>query len=136
MEKKNFNKVAKCVKSELVTTTLHAKDNLNQFVKDNQKQIDFIKKQYEEYFAELIDTFETRLKYSHKIEYTMGKMESLKPLFDLVDGKFDPIPSIHQIIIVLDKAYVGIKGTEFDKHFISSDMKRLRENLLKIISHA
>ena len=62
-------------------------------------------------------------------------MESLKPLFDLINGKFDPATSISEITIILDKLYVHIKGTDLDKHYISSDIKRLREKLLDLISH-
>ncbi|ABX13112.1 hypothetical protein [Nitrosopumilus maritimus] len=133
--KNNLNDISKHAKSELNSVVSHTEDKINKLVKQNKIQADHIQKQHEEYLQELIHTFETHLKHSHKIEHTLGKLESLKPLFDLVNGKFDPIASIGQIITLLDKIYVGIKGTEFDKHSISYDIKRLRENLLKVISH-
>ena len=62
-------------------------------------------------------------------------MESLQPLDDLINGKFDPVTSIPQIIIILDKLYVNIKDTNLNSSIIRSEIKRLREKLLDLIIH-
>jgi len=63
-------------------------------------------------------------------------MESLQPLDDLINDKFDPVTSIPQIIIILDKLYVNIKDTNLDSSILRSEIKRLREKLLDLISYA
>lgn len=131
----NLYDISQHAKSELNSTVSHAEEKINKLVKQNKIQTDYVQKQHEEYLQELIHTFETHLKHSHKIEHTLGTLESLKPLFDLVNGKFDPVSSISQTIIILDSVYSGIKGTELDKHLISSDIKRLKDKLLELVRY-
>ena len=85
---------------------------------------------------DLTAKLEELLDHSHRAEHSLAKMESLKPLHDLIGGKFDPVISIPQIIIILDKLYVGIKNTPLDKHLLSTDIKRIREQLLNLLGHA
>ena len=134
--KKNLKKITDHAETQINYTVVHAKKSLDDFMKHNYAQMNFTRKQYEEYFSDLISKLENLLVHSHKAEYSLGQMESLKPLFDLINGKFDPATSISEITIILDKLYVHIKGTDLDKHYVSSDIKRLREKLLDLISHA
>ena len=98
--------------------------------------MDIVQKKYEAYFSELISKLENLLEHSHKAEHSLGQMEALKPLIDLINDKFDPATNISEIVIILDKLYVNIKGTDLDKHYVSSEIKRLRDKLLDLISHA
>ncbi len=134
--KKNLKKITEHAEFQIDHTIIHAKNSLDGFMKQNHAQIDFARKQFEDYFVDLVINFENLLKGSHNAERSLGQMEALKPLFDLINGKFDPATNIPQIIIILDKLYVNIKGTDLDKHLLSLDIKRLKENLLDLISHA
>lgn len=133
--KKNLEKITNHAESQINNTVIHSTKSFDGLMKQNQTHVNFVRKQYEEYFLELISKLEDLLEHSHKVEHTLGQMESLKPLFDLINDKFDPATSISQIIIILDKLYVNIKDTDLDKHFVSSDIKRLRDKLLDLISH-
>jgi len=134
--KKNLKKITEHAESQINNTVTHTKKSLDGFMKQNQTQIDFARKQYEKYFLDLISKLEDLLEHSHKAEHSLGQIEALKPLFDLINGKFDPMTSISETIIILDKLYVNIKGTDLDKLYVSSDIKRFREKLLDLISHA
>lgn len=133
--KKNLKEIAEHAESQIDNTASHTKKSLDDLAKQNQIQINLARKRVEEYFLNLVSNLENLLKHSHKAEHSLGQMESLKPLFDLINGKFDPAISISQIVIILDKLYVNIKNTDHDKHLLSSDIKRLREKLLDLISH-
>jgi len=122
--------------SQINHTIVHAKKSLDDFMKQNQNKINFSQKQFADYFLKLSLKLEEILDQSHKAEYSLGKMESLQPLDDLINDKFDPVTSIPQIIIILDKLYVNIKDTNLDSSILRSEIKRLREKLLDLISYA
>jgi len=134
--KNNLKKITDHVEFQIDNTMIHTKKSLDNFMKFNQSQLNTSQKQFMDYFLDLTAKLEDLLKHSHKAEHSLAKMESLKPLHDLVNGKFDPISNIPQVVIILDKLYVGIKNTSLDKHVLSSDIKRIREHLLDLITHA
>ena len=134
--KKNLKKITDHAESQINHTIVHAKKSLDDFMKQNQNKINFSQKQFTDYFLELSLKLEELLECSHKAEHSLGKMESLQPLDDLINDKFDPVTSIPQIIIILDKLYVNIKDTNLDSSILRSEIKRLREKLLGLISHA
>ena len=133
--KNNLKKITEHAESQINSIVICTKKFHDSFMKQNQTQMNITRRQYEEYFSDLISKLENLLEHSHKAEYDLGQMESLKPLSDLINGKFDPVTSILQIIIILDKLYVNIKDTDLDKYFIHSDIKSLKEKLLDLISH-
>ena len=133
--KKNLKKITDHAETQINHTIVHAKKSLDDFIKQNKNKINFSQKQFADYFLELSLKFEELLDQSHKAEYSLGKMESLQPLDDLINDKFDPVTSIPQIIIILDKLYVNIKDTNLDSSILRSEIKRLREKLLDLISH-
>ena len=133
--KKNLKKIADHAESQINHATIHTKKSLDDLIRQNQVRISFTQKQFDDYFLDLVSKFESLLEKSYKAECSLREMESLKPLFDLINGKFDPATSISQVIIILDKLYVNIKDTDLDKFMFSSDIKRLREKLLDLISH-
>lgn len=133
--KKNLKKITDHAESQINHTVVHAKKSLDDFMKQNQSKINFSQKQFADYFLELSLKLEELLDRSHKAEYFLGKMESLQILNDLINGKFDLVTSIPQIIIILDKLYVNIKDTNLDSSILRSEIKRLREKLLGLISH-
>ncbi len=134
--KKNLKEITEHAESKINNTSTHTKKSLDNFMKQNQTWMNIARKQYEEYFFDLTLELKNLLEYSHKAEYSLGKMESMKPLFDLVKGKFDSVTTITEIALILDKLYVHVKGTDLDKYYISSDIKTLKEKLLDLISHA
>ena len=131
-----MKKITDHAETQINHTIVHAKKSLDDYMKQNQNKINFSQKQFADYFLELSLKFEELLDQSHKAEYSLGKMESLQPLDDLINDKFDPVTSIPQIIIILDKLYVNIKNTNLDSSILHSEIKRLREKLLDLISHA
>ena len=133
--KKNLKKITEHAELQINNTVVHTKKSLDDFMKQNQTQMNLAQKQYKEYFSDLISKLESLLEHSHKAEYSLGKMESLKPLFDLINGKFDPVTSIPQVVIILNKLYVHVNGTDLDSSLIRSEIKRLREKLLCLFSH-
>ena len=133
--KNNLKKITDHTESQINQTIIHAKKSLNDFMKQNQNEINFSQKQFTDYFLELSLKLEELLEHSHKAEYSLGKMESLQSLDDLINGKFDPVTSIPQIIIILDKLFVNIKDSNFNSSIICSEIKRLREKLLDLIIH-
>jgi len=133
--KKNLKKITDHAKTQINHTVVHAKKSLDDFMKQNQNKINFSQKQFADYFLELSLKLEELLDNSHKAEYSLGKMESLQPLDNLINDKFDPVTSIPQIIIILDKLYVNIKDTNLNSSMLRSEIKRLRKKLLDLISH-
>ncbi|KFM15855.1 hypothetical protein AAA799D11_01055, partial [Marine Group I thaumarchaeote SCGC AAA799-D11] len=134
--KKNLKKITDHAELQINNAVTLTKKSLVTFMKQNQIQMNLAQKQYKEYFSDLVSKLENLLEHSHQAEYSLSKMESLKPLLDLLNDKFDSATSISEIMIILDKLYVNIKDTDLDKHNVSSDIKRLREKLLDLISHA
>lgn len=134
--KKNLKKITDHAELQINNAVTLTKKSLGDFMKQNQIQMNLTQKQYKEYFSDLVSNLENLLEHSHKAEHSLSKMESLKPLYDLVNGKFDLLVSIPQVIIILDKLYVGLKNSNLDKHMLYSDVKRIRENLLDLLSHA
>jgi len=134
--KKNLKKITEHSESRIDDTVKHTKKSFDDLLIQNQNQMEFVQKRHEEYFSGLISKLENLLEHSHQAEHSLGQMEALTPLFDLINDKFDPVPSISEIIIILDKLYVNIKDTDLDKHLLPSDIRRLRDKLLDLISHA
>lgn len=134
--KKNLKKIADYTSSQIDKTVTDAQTSINNMVKQNLTQIINTKKQTEDYFSELVLELETLLEKSHQAEHKLGKMESLKPLFDLINGKFDSVTSIIQIITILDALQNKIKNTKSGRYTLVSNIKRLREDLVNLISHA
>lgn len=133
--KKSLKKITEYAELQISNTVIHTKKSFGNFIKQNQTQMNLAQKQYEEYFLDLTSKLENLLEKSHKAEHSLGKMESLKPLIDLINGKFDPVIIIPQVIIILDKLYVHVNGTDLDSSLLRSEIKKLREKLLGLINH-
>lgn len=132
--KNNLQQITDNVESQISLVSTHTVKSLDDLIKQNQSRLNLTQKQFEDYFSGFVLKFESLLEKSYKAEQSLKELESLKPLFDLINGKFDPVTSIPQIMIILDTLYVGIKDTALDKYSFSSDIKRLREKLLDLIS--
>ena len=120
---------------KLTIQSFMQKNSLDGFMKQNHAQIDSARKQFEDYFVDLVINFENLLEGSHKAEHSLGQMESLKPLVDLINGKFDSATSIVQIIIILDMLYLNVKNKNLGNSSLLSDIKKLKETLLDFIGH-
>ena len=134
--KKNLKKIIEHSEFQINNTVTQTTKTFDSLLIQNQTRMDIVQKKYEAYFSELISKLENLLEHSHKAEHSLAQMEALKPLIDLINDKFDPATNISEIVIILDKLYVNIKGTDLDKHYVSSEIKRLRDKLLDLISHA
>ncbi len=133
--KNNLKKITSTYESQINSTSATSEHSIREFMRESRADIGSLKKQITGYFEKtMLEIFEV-LEKSHKIEHTLGKMESLKPLFDLINGRFDPIPSITQTVVILDRLQIEIKNADMDKHFIASDIRRLREKLIDMISN-
>jgi hypothetical protein len=127
--------ISKNAEAQINKTVSRTKDSLDEILKQNQTQVNHAKNQYNDYFEGIFSKLDELLAKSHKAEYDLAKLESLKPIFDLINGKLNN-SSLLEVMVILDKLYVQIKDTDLDKHFVSSEIKRLREKLLDLVSHA
>jgi hypothetical protein len=133
--KKNLKKITDDAESQINHAVTLATKSLDDLIKQNQTQTKLARKNTEEYFLDLTSKFKDFLTKSHNAAHYVGQMESLNPLRDLANGKFDPAISIPQIIIILDVLYTNIKGTDLDSSLLRSNIKSLREKLLDLTSH-
>jgi hypothetical protein len=133
--KKNLKQITDHAESQINHVMFNTKKSLNDLSKQNHDQILLSQQHIEEYFSNLVLKLETLLEKSHAAEYSLGKLESLKPLFALVNGKFDQDVAIPQILIILDNLYMTISGSNLDNSLLRSYIRNLREKLLELISH-
>lgn len=132
---KSLKKITEKTESQIDHAITHTTKSFDDSIKHNQNQIKIMQKYVEGYFSELTLKFETLFGEYHNAMHDIGDLDSLKPLRSLTRGNFDPITAIPQILGILDVLSVNVPGSNLDGSILRSDIKRLREKLLKVFNH-